>query len=255
MEPIIHILDSSWGEKAELTLRREHQSYKNSQGVRLPGVTTVLGLVKESSYLIEWAWKLGKEGIDYRQVRDKAADVGSLAHFLCECWLTHKNPVFTDATQEDIDKAFLSFDKFVNFWEKNNLRLRNSELQLSSDIYGYGGTIDIIADDPEGNKVIVDIKTSKYIYKDYVTQVFAYELLSEQVYSRDISKDRRLICRIGKEKPSDFEVLEIPSSAKYLYTQFFLDALKTYKSKQQVEKYNKENDFLQFKYGHHKKAA
>jgi len=56
------------------------QIYRTKDGVRVPSVTTIIGRFKESGGLIHWAWALGMEGKDYRQVRDSAADAGSLAH-------------------------------------------------------------------------------------------------------------------------------------------------------------------------------
>ena len=60
------------------------QPYFNKAGQRLPSVTTIISRFKESGGLIHWAWNLGREGQDYRQVRDEAADAGTLAHAMIE---------------------------------------------------------------------------------------------------------------------------------------------------------------------------
>ena len=61
------------------------QIYKTKDGKRVPSVTTITGRFKESGGLIWWAWDLGIQGIDYRKVRDSAADAGTLAHaMICE---------------------------------------------------------------------------------------------------------------------------------------------------------------------------
>ena len=53
--------------------------YKNSKGELLPGVTTIIGQLDKPA-LVQWAWKLGKEGKDWREERDSAGDIGTLVH-------------------------------------------------------------------------------------------------------------------------------------------------------------------------------
>ena len=48
-------------------------------GKVLLGVTSVLGKWDKGG-LIAWAWKLGKEGRDYKTIRDKAGDKGKEVH-------------------------------------------------------------------------------------------------------------------------------------------------------------------------------
>ena len=60
------------------------QPYLLKSGERVPGTTTIIGRFKESGALIHWAWKLGMEGRNYREVRDSAADAGTLAHAMIE---------------------------------------------------------------------------------------------------------------------------------------------------------------------------
>jgi len=55
--------------------------YKNAQGKRIPGVTTVISnLGWSKGGLMHWAWEQGINGIDYKETRDKAADTGTIAH-------------------------------------------------------------------------------------------------------------------------------------------------------------------------------
>ena len=64
--------------------------YYLADGSHVPSVTTIIGRFKESGGLIHWAWALGKEGKDYREVRDKAADAGTMAHDAVEAWVHGK---------------------------------------------------------------------------------------------------------------------------------------------------------------------
>jgi hypothetical protein len=53
--------------------------YRDADGQRIPGVTTVIGRFKESGGLIRWAYNRGREGEDLYDSRDKAAEAGTAA--------------------------------------------------------------------------------------------------------------------------------------------------------------------------------
>lgn len=66
--------------------------YHLKDGTRVPGTTTIIGRFKESGGLIWWAWDLGMKGLDYRDVRDKAADAGTLVHAMVEAHAAGEDP-------------------------------------------------------------------------------------------------------------------------------------------------------------------
>jgi hypothetical protein len=68
--------------KVKLVRNAPHQKYFLSDGTQVPGGSTICKIGDDPSALIHWAWKLGSEGKDYRKERDKAADIGTIAHFL-----------------------------------------------------------------------------------------------------------------------------------------------------------------------------
>ena len=47
-----------------------HTVYKTKDGIRVPGVTTILGELAKPA-LIHWAWDLGIKNIDYRVHRQR----------------------------------------------------------------------------------------------------------------------------------------------------------------------------------------
>jgi len=49
-----------------------HQPYRLADGSIVPSVTTILGIL-DKPRLPYWAWDLGRQGLDYREVRDAAA--------------------------------------------------------------------------------------------------------------------------------------------------------------------------------------
>lgn len=185
---------------------KAHTRYKNEAGKIVPGVTTVLG-IQAKPWLINWANNLGLEGIDCNRVRDDAADIGTIAHAMCECHVKGMDLDRSNLSPEAVDKAENAYIKFAQWWDREGLVMVHSELRLVSEFWQVGGTIDIIARDHNDDLVLIDLKTSKDIYKDYRVQTSAYASIYEELHDDPIS--RILIVRIGKEDVGDFEVREV----------------------------------------------
>lgn len=179
-----------------LERERAHQRYIQKDGTEVPGVTTILGVMAKPA-LIKWAWEQGRKGLDYRKVSTKAADIGTIAHFLVECHLKGVTPDLQEFAPADVKVAKGCFQKFMGFWKESGLTFEASECQLVSEIYPYGGTLDIIARDSRQRPVLVDIKTSKGIYEEYWYQVAAYSRLAQEKLG--LRFQSVVICRIGKD--------------------------------------------------------
>lgn len=204
-------------ETVALQKGREHQKYYTKDGTHVVGVTTVLGELSKS-VLLRWAAKLEREGVEmctkngtpipqkyFHEIkRDDAADIGTVSHFISECWLNKRNPELEGFEDEFIEKAILSFEKFKAFWQSNRFRLAASEVQLVSETGKYGGTIDIVAFNEQENYVLMDLKTSKDFYSSQLYQLAAYSSLWHENGKPRLAE--HMIVRIGKEDPDDFEV-------------------------------------------------
>lgn len=162
---------------------KAHQVYKVN-GRRVPGATTIINLYGENKgALMGWMRKECLAGRDPYKVRDKEADIGTVAHALVEEHI-HKalgNPDFkaldrleySPLTMEVAEKAFNAF----LHWEENaDIEYLEAELQLASEEFMYGGTIDIVAK-LNGELTIIDLKTSKDVYPDHKIQIAAYRNL------------------------------------------------------------------------------
>jgi hypothetical protein len=195
-------------EKVKFNKHRTHQKYVTTDGTVVPGASTVAKVGSDSSALLHWAWQCGVDGLDYRKVRDTAADIGTLCHFMIECHLTGKEPDLDAFSADDIKRAKVSFDKFREFWEREELKIINPETVLVSDKYRYGGTLDAPCTNKNGDIILVDWKTSKAIYDEYLYQLAGYEnLWNEDGGEFGQTKiNRRVIVRIGKKDEGDFEV-------------------------------------------------
>ena len=180
-----------------------HTVYKTKDGVRVPGVTTVLGILNKPA-LIHWAWDLGTKGIDYKKYRDDKADIGTLAHDMVMCHLKGEEVDTTGYTEKQIDLAETCFLKYLEWESQHKIEPVLLETPLVSEKYRYGGTMDnyCLLD---GIPTLVDYKTSKAIYSEMFYQLGGYgNLLIENNYQ----VERHMILRLGRNEEEGFEVKE-----------------------------------------------
>jgi hypothetical protein len=175
-------------------MTKVHQRYKTKDDKIVPGVTTVLGILDKPA-LIHWAWKLGLEGEDYKKVRDKAASIGTIAHYMAECDIKGVKPELSDYTPNDVDKAETAFLAWLDFRAKNHIKPLASEIQLVSEKYRYGGTIDLYAT-MDDKLCLIDLKTSSGLYPEMRLQLAAYKNRLEE---NGLPVDQVHLLRIDKE--------------------------------------------------------
>ena len=191
----------------KLDRHKEHQKYFTSDGTQVPGGSTISKLGDDPGALIHWAWKLGCEGKNYRDVSKEACDIGTLAHFYIECFLNNQVADLSDYTQEERDKALLCYHKFLDWWDEQHLEKVATEIQLVNEAYRHGGTIDLIAKKPNGDHVLIDFKTSKKISDSYWRQAAGYAALWDGNQPPEKKITSHAILRIGKQDEGDFEVV------------------------------------------------
>src|SRR5687768_13438741 len=105
-------------------MSRPKGGYKTKDGERVPGVTTVISRFKDAGGIIYWAWEQGRDGFDFRETRDDAAEAGNLAHALVEYHITGKSDgelterIENGKLSEEIrERAMRAFDNYLN-WER-----------------------------------------------------------------------------------------------------------------------------------------
>lgn len=214
-----------------MDLTRGHQIYRNAAGKRVPGVTTILGIVAKPQ-LIKWANNLGLEGIDSDKVRDNAATIGSIAHGMCEAYIRGMEFDTSNLNPADVDKAETAFIKFCSWWDENGFTMVHSELQMVSEEWQVGGTADIIAYDRDFKVCLIDLKTNKKIYPEALVQTSAYAQMYTETH--EVMVNRRIVCRIGKEDEGDFEHREVQRPD--VCVKFFGILVDAYRLKQSVDK-------------------
>ena len=150
---------------------------------------------------------------------DNILNIGSMVHKYCEKWL--KNEKFAEPSDPVIKGCF---DKFKKFWTKNKLKLVESEKILYHE-KGVCGTLDIVAEDPQKNLWLIDIKTSKGIFLNMIHQLHGYRYMFENQTGKKISK--MYLVRLPKDN-ADFEARHILYKKEHLKA--FLGLLSCHKS-------------------------
>lgn len=210
------------------------EGYYLRDGTRVPGTTTVIGRFKESGGLIHWSWNIAHGGLlrarallqqvaegdglfsqdditaflalplsewDYRAKREKAADAGTCAHDMVECWIRQRPFDASRYPAPIVRAAEPAFGAFLAWARQSNLRAIESETALVSEQYRYGGTLDAML--IGGALALGDWKTSNAIYPDYLCQLAAYgQLWTEHYPERPIVGGYHLL-RFSKQDRAD----------------------------------------------------
>ena len=167
----------------------------------VPSVTTILNRFKNSTGLIVWSNKLGLEGKSYHQELNKAAEIGTNVHELAQ---QHIEGIDYELPRDET--VLNCFYKFIRWWDEysKDCEVVFCEQSFASRLFQYGGTADLLIK-KNNDYIIVDFKTSKSIYSDYVIQGSAYKQMIEEKYDFKINKF--IVARFGKES-DDFEIKE-----------------------------------------------
>ncbi len=167
-------------------MARPADGYRLKDGTKIPGTTTITGRFGDKGGLIRWAYQQGKDGKELYEERDTAADIGTCVHGMVESHINGKTadecraiPDTILATPDMRDKALSGFAAYLAWAANFKFEITHQEVPLVSELYKVGGTPDGIAM-INGKRVILDWKTSKKIYSDYLVQIAAYKLIWEE---------------------------------------------------------------------------
>lgn len=229
----------------KLDLKAPHVTYRDSTGKRLPGVTTICGVIGKES-LLGWYAAMEREGILaamgnvawlasalkvmlpvnedgepqwFAEIkRDKAADLGTVTHGRIEAWLKG-----TTLDPEGIDPVLYAesihgFDRFRTSWDQDGMELIHCEHVMVSEKLRCGGTLDVLCKDKDRRLVLRDIKTSKaskyWPYPNVFAQIGGYGMIYEETSGQRV--ERIIIDRVGKtlgDRGEQYEVTEAKCNA------------------------------------------
>ena len=158
------------------------------QGKKLPSVTQILGRFKLATPLIIWANRLGLDGKDYFQELKNAGNIGTELHDLAE---KHIKQEQYDLPEDD--RVINCFTQFLDWWHEQDYKVVWTEKTFVSKEYKYGGCPDLLVN----NNILIDFKTSKGIYADYLLQGSAYAQLIKE--NDGIQIEQFIIVQFPKE--------------------------------------------------------
>ena len=166
--------------------------------LRVPGVTTVAKRYGDPGGLIHWAHDLGLQGLDYRKVRDAAANIGTWAHDRVEAWCMgwdDPSPP-ADFTAEQIEAGQSSWRAFEEWAHGSALKVDRCEVpmvyyqaardpedsdlraHLGFELPPFGGTWDAVGTMAgRSDLVLVDWKTSGRVGPEMLVQMGGYQIL------------------------------------------------------------------------------
>ena len=184
-------------------MARPQSGYRNKDGKRVPGVTTIIGRFKDSGGLMYWACEQGK-AIERGEIsklydkRDEAAEAGTLAHEMVEASISgNEVPDLSKYPIGVVKQALQGHENYLKWADTTNMQITEQEIPLVSERYQFGGTPDAIM--VKGELALGDWKTSNGVYPDYLIQLAAYKVLWEENHpDRPITGGFHL-CRFSKE--------------------------------------------------------
>jgi len=171
--------------------------YRTKDGTRVPSVTTINKIGQDSGGLIHWAWQLGIDGKDYRQVRDEAAEGGTVGHALVEAAIHGRDPDLAGFGDEARDMGQRAFAAYREWREHTRLEIVASEVPLVSERYRFGGCMDAVARRSDGRLCICDWKSGG-LYPDHLCQLAAYGALWNENNPQPITGGYHLV-RFNKD--------------------------------------------------------
>lgn len=212
-----------------------HTVYKLTDGTRVPGVTTVIGVLNKPA-LVPWANKMGLQGIDTNRYVDELADAGTLAHDM----ILHLHggpipelPMYSEYQVELASNSLKSYNSWASLHTIEPLLL---EQPLVSEIFSFGGTPDMLCS-LDGIATLMDFKTGKALYPEHGTQVAAYRQLLREA-SFDV--DEVQILRIGRTEDEGFEVK--PIHRLDMQWELFLHCMEVYRLQKELSRKEGNND-------------
>jgi hypothetical protein len=150
-------------EFASLQEFRERTGY-DIDGTWYPRVTSIVSIKAKPALYRYYAGMPSFAAAD--QAKDRSAEEGTRVHAAVEAILRGQEPILDDITRP-------AAEAFAAFTSTMHIKPLMIEERLVSKQHRYAGTVDVVAE-IDGVVGVLDIKTSKAIYRDYGMQTAAY---------------------------------------------------------------------------------
>ena len=197
------------------------RAYQND----FPSVTTVLGVLRKQA--LEYWFKANTlKFITEESAKGKL--IGTQIHAVIQDYIEKGSAKIETEYIDEVKNALESFIKFTK--ENPDIKLKRSELPLTSEQFKYNGTIDCTAE-VAGVLILADWKTGKAkeeespaIYDEYLYQVASYVYLYNEVNKTNIEK--AIIVSVAKDKVAYGTRMMNKEEIDGCFNEVFLPALK-----------------------------
>jgi hypothetical protein len=236
-----------------------HRYKLEGEKTYLISATTCTGMIDKSRFLIPWALNCGEryllKYIDSVSVltkeelalkiteskkaseleKEEAADIGSLVHAFAQAFSESKlNGTPTPEIPTDADPRIIAgINAFLDWYLQNDVKFIACEQVVYSRDHGYCGIFDVLAE-VNGQKLIIDYKTSKAIYNEHRYQIAGYREAYEEEYGKI---DGAMILHFDKET-GEFNTLELTDEDHALDLPVFLACYTIKKRDKELTKMN-----------------
>lgn len=162
--------------------------YRDANGNKVPGVTTILSKGLPKPALVNWASRTAAEyAVDnwdlladmpvserLGMIKD-APNNSKSAAALRGTKLHNAAQALIETGSVDVEPEQLPLvESYARFCERWDVRALHVEAAVWNVRHGYAGTLDLIADLADGHRWLVDLKTSKSVWGDMALQQAAY---------------------------------------------------------------------------------
>ena len=163
-----------------------------------PSVTTILQYMPKNRFFETWLKDVGHNA---DIIMRKAGKEGTQVHEAIENYLLgEKIQMINDAGFSNYSTfVWKMILKFHEFWTTHKPTLLETEIHLFSDKYKFAGTCDLIVE-IEGERWLLDIKTSKSLHTSHELQLAAYTQAWNELYEEKIDRIGIIWLKSSKQK-------------------------------------------------------
>ena len=175
--------------------------YYRRNGKYYPSITYVLGYYPKGKFFEDW---LKKVGYSAEYIVKKAAEQGTQVHEMIEDYLNGKELNFLSPSGNPMydPTVWQGFLRFVDWWEKHNPTLLETEVHLFSDKLKVAGTCDLVCE-IDGEERIIDFKFSNHIQTTYELQTAVYTECYKECFGKMADKQGILWLKSSKRGPKE----------------------------------------------------
>ena len=192
-----------------------------------PSVTTILGILRKIG--LEMWFKFNTLAFINKE-SEEGKTIGTQIHEAIQQHIEEEEVKIETAFAEQVSNALNGFMKFKK--DHPEIKLRKAEMALTSEKYGYNGTLDCIGKIGK-DLVLLDWKTSKCkskekpdIYDEYRYQVSAYVKAFNETQEGQVK--RAFILSLAKDKVAyNFEEIAMVAIDE-MFEQVFIPCLSIY---------------------------